>query len=105
MRRFGIIAAALALIGCVPQEPGLPQPDSAAQAACEAHGGTYGHGGLSPDFLCFLPTPDAGKSCSAAADCSGACLADTRTCSKVTPKFGCYGFLDEQGQVLEICVD
>ncbi|MBA83967.1 hypothetical protein ACSSNL_02770 [Thalassobius sp. S69A] len=105
MRRFGVLLVGLALSGCQPRDPQLPRPDPAAQAACAARGGTYGRGGLSPDFLCFVPTPDAGKSCSGALDCTGACLAGSRTCSKITPKFGCYGVLDGQGQALEICVD
>ncbi|MEZ5716333.1 MAG: hypothetical protein R3D85_14950 [Paracoccaceae bacterium] len=55
--------------------------------------------------MCFRPTPDAGKSCRKASDCSGVCLADTRTCSTMSPMFGCYGFLDDEGREAEICVD
>ena len=45
------------------------------------------------------------RSCTKAGDCEGQCLADTKTCSKVSPIFGCYDYLDETGQVVGICVD
>lgn len=103
------LCAALALAACVEDPPpggpeGKPLSD-AERAECLARGGTAGRGGLLPDEVCFLPQPDAGKSCSAAGDCAGQCLADTRTCSTVTPMFGCYDFLDETGKTVGICVD
>lgn len=68
-------------------------------------GGTVGRGGLLPDELCFLPEPDAGKACTRKTDCAGLCLADTQTCSPVSPMFGCFEFLDETGQKVGICID
>lgn len=68
-------------------------------------GGKVGRGGLLPDEVCFLPEPDAGKTCTKKTDCEGMCLADTRTCSPVTPMFGCFEFLDETGQKVGICID
>ncbi|MCB6178992.1 hypothetical protein LHP98_12745 [Rhodobacter sp. Har01] len=99
----------LALAGCVDKAQdggpeGKPLGD-ADRAACLAQGGTVGRGGLFPDELCFRPMPDAGKACTRAGDCEGQCMADTMTCSKVTPVFGCYEFMDEQGQKSAICVD
>ena len=46
-----------------------------------------------------------GKACATAADCSGVCFADTRTCSPVTPLFGCFDYLDEAGKTVGICID
>lgn len=106
-----LIAAGLALgllASCVeapPPGPGGKPLSPAAAADCLARGGEIGRGGLLPDEVCFLPMPDAGKSCTRAGDCEGQCLSESRTCSKVAPLFGCYGFLDETGRQLDICVD
>ncbi len=97
----------LPLAGCV-EEPTGPQGkalSAAERTECLAKGGSVGRGGLLPDEICFLPQPDAGKSCTKQSDCEGTCLADTRTCSKVTPIFGCFEFLDETGQKVGICID
>ena len=99
----------LALAACVDQAAedgpqGKPLTD-ADRAACLAQGGTVGRGGLLPDEICFRPMPDAGQACTRATDCEGMCLADTMTCSKVSPVFGCFEFMDEQGRKQAICVD
>lgn len=99
----------LALAACVDkaQDGGLEGKTlgKAERAACLAQGGTVGRGGLLPDELCFRPTPDAGKACTKASDCAGSCMADTLTCSEVTPVFGCYDYMDEQGRKAGICAD
>lgn len=110
MRKGVWIAVALAglLAGCVEEPPAGPQPkqlSDAKRAECLAAGGSVGRGGLMPDEICFRPLPDAGKSCTAATDCEGVCLAQTQTCSTVTPLFGCYEYLDEQGRKVGLCVD
>lgn len=104
-------AALLLLAGCMAEAGGgsdaagaVPTAPQSA-AACVADGGRWAPGGLLPDRLCFLPTPDAGKSCARASDCSAVCLSDTRTCSAESPIFGCYGFLDEGGVEIMICTD
>lgn len=101
-------AVLMLLAACQPDAPAGPEPrllPEAERAACLAAGGSIGRGGLLPDEVCFKPTPDAGKACSKASDCSAMCLAETRSCSKVSPQFGCFGFLDDAGQVQDICVD
>lgn len=112
MRRFlfaGTVAFALvALAACVeePSGPGLgAKLTEAERADCLDHGGKPGRGGLLGNEVCYRPTPDAGKSCRKASDCSGHCQADSRTCSPVTPQFGCFEFLDDSGQKLGLCVD
>lgn len=107
MRRLALIVA-LALAGCVEEPPAGPQGkrlSDADRAECLMQGGTVGRGGLLPDEVCFRPEPDAGKACSKKTDCEGMCLADTRTCSTVSPMFGCFEFLDETGQTVGICID
>ena len=105
MRRLALIAA-LALGTCVEEPPeGQGKLSDAARTECLMTGGTVGRGGLLPDEVCYRPEPDAGKACTTAADCSGVCFADTRTCSPVTPLFGCFDYLDEAGKTVGICID
>lgn len=102
------LAAAAALASCVADDAGGPQGKTlteAERADCLMRGGTTGTGGLFPDELCFMPMQDAGKSCTKAGDCDGICLAEAKTCSTVSPIFGCYDYLDEQGRIVGICVD
>jgi hypothetical protein len=54
---------------------------------------------------CVRPAADAGKSCTRASDCSGVCLAESRTCSAKDTVFGCYSFLNEAGEEVGLCVD
>ncbi len=101
---FGAI---FALAACQTDDfPGAPPPaqKAAQKAACTAKGGTYDRAGMY-GYTCYMPMPDAGKSCHKSGDCAGICYADTHQCSAVSPQFGCYGYLDEKGQKVEICVD
>lgn len=103
-----LLCILLALAACVEQPPAPPvsKPLSDAdRAECLMQGGKVGRGGLLPDEVCFRTEPDAGKACSKKTDCAGMCLAETRTCSKVSPMFGCFEFLDETGQTVGICID
>lgn len=115
--RIGLAAAGLAIAaglaacqyGDLPpleKRPGDPPMSElrARQAECLAQGGNFAPAGLY-GHACFLATPDAGKACSRASDCTDTCLADTRTCNPVSPMFGCYGFLDADGNRIDICVD
>jgi len=109
-RRLAAVLLALPLwLGAVPAlaEDGAavaPAPP-ATEADCLAAGGRWARGGLSPAPLCFLPTPDAGKACRRAGDCTGPCLAETRSCAPEIPVFGCYAMLDEDGYEVMICAD
>lgn len=113
MRKFLVIAALAALAGlagCVeetvtPSGPEGVKLSAAERTACLAKGGTVGRGGLMPNEICITPNPDAGKACTKASDCSGHCMAETRTCSPVTPQFGCFEMLMEDGQKAGLCVD
>ncbi|MDF1801939.1 hypothetical protein [Thalassovita sp.] len=106
MKPILIALGFVALAGCLPPET-APQPTQVPtqKSACVAQGGTYGRGGLSRREICIMPTPDGGQSCSTSTQCSGTCLAQTRSCSKVTPMFGCYSILDSTGKEVSLCVD
>ncbi|GAA6164790.1 hypothetical protein NBRC116590_24940 [Pelagimonas sp. KU-00592-HH] len=107
--RAALVAGAFTSVAaCIPETPSSPRgptPDKAAQAACLAEGGTYEIAGIAGQYVCIRPTVDAGKSCSAESDCSGFCMAETRTCSAVTPMFGCHPILLDDGSHAEICID
>lgn len=94
------VVLAMALAACTPE----PGPDMGIPGGgCLEQGGTVVTGMAGP--TCAKPTPDAGKSCSRASDCSGFCLGETMTCSPVTPMFGCYEVVTETGQKASVCVD
>jgi hypothetical protein len=95
---MALVATAGVLSACQPETEG-----TAAGSAPDCPGGQVVRGFAGP--VCVKPTPDAGMSCSKATDCSGVCLADSRTCSAQTPMLGCFDFLDEAGQKLGLCVD
>ncbi len=91
------------------QQDRMPDDPPAAQmrqekAECEAKGGSYERAGMF-GHACILQTKDAGKSCNRESDCEGICLAKTRTCSAITPMFGCFSMLDDAGKTVELCID
>lgn len=104
--RWIILSAVVALAGCQTgaEQPPQPKADKAARLACETDGGSYRQGGILQDWICFKPTIDAGKSCNADSDCTGMCMADSKTCSTITPLFGCHSII-EDGETVEICID
>lgn len=107
IRGLTLILAVIALVGC--QSEGIPdhqRPDGVIEgpdAPPPCPGGTVVIGMAGP--TCAKPTPDAGKSCTKASDCSGACMADSMTCSTISPQFGCYDIVMEDGQKVGLCVD
>ncbi len=110
IRSAGFLAIAL-LMSCAPvPEPiaaGQFSPDlvSRAEADCTARGGRWGQGGLAGGFVCYQSTRDGGQTCAASTDCEGLCLARSRSCSPVTPLFGCNEVLTRLGGRATICVD
>ncbi|MCA2010496.1 hypothetical protein LCM17_03285 [Cereibacter sphaeroides] len=101
------LAVALLLAACTPSDD-VPAPDrldAAARAQCEAAGGMVMTAGLSGHEFCAARNSDAGQSCSRATDCDGYCEAETRQCSTYQSPFGCYAFLNADGERIDICVD
>ena len=81
--------------------------DMAAQqeAACISSGGRWGQGGKAGTLVCYRPTPDANRSCTASSQCDGMCLARSGTCTPVKPLFGCHDILIGLGTESTICID
>jgi len=84
---------------------GTEAPVPETEGACLDAGGRWERGGLGGRLLCFLPTPDAGKACTTADDCTGFCLAETGSCSAETPMFGCFTIVDLDGAEPTLCID
>lgn len=83
------------------------------RAECLARGGEWKRPGRLPVERCLLPTTDAGRACTDAAQCQGLCLAaDGATdgapasgrCSADTDVFGCRTRV-EGGRAVTLCVD
>lgn len=98
IRSFALCLALIGLAAC--------QPDAGPGGVVkgvDCPGGTVVHGMAGP--TCAKPTLDAGKACTKASDCTGACLGETMTCSTMTPMFGCYEVVMEDGQKAGLCMD
>jgi len=107
MKSLILFAGLLALSACQedPDMMGMTRAEiRAAQKQCEESGGRYERAGMIGK-ACFHDTNDAGKSCKTGKDCEGVCFGDTHTCSAVTPMFGCFSMIDDNGEVSEICID
>lgn len=89
------------------EEP-LPPPDppmlAQQRAACLREGGQLSPRGAGI-YACVMRTSDAGQRCDAAADCQGACLARSGTCSPLTPLFGCQEVFTLAGRRETVCID
>lgn len=75
------------------------------QQDCAARGGRFGQGGLSGSFVCYEDTEEGSKSCSSSNDCTGFCLARSKTCAPIKPLFGCNDVLGSSGAASTICLD
>jgi len=122
MRLTLMLSLLLALAGCSSTPPVDTPADTAATtsatpsaAACAAAGGSLQPLGRLQRVQCVVPYADAGKVCSAKADCSGQCLATldvapgtaTRgVCQHdVSQNFGCRQRIDGGVALGTICVD
>lgn len=103
------LVCVLFLAACYPQakpmDPVTADPVTSAAESCTRQGGTLEKAGLLGNEICFRPTPDAGQPCKKAGDCTSVCLADTGTCSAVTPTMGCLALLDDLGKRQMLCIE
>lgn len=107
-RRLILGLGLLVLAGCTSEAPdaaGLIPLSASERADCVAAGGKVDRGGLFNREICFRPEPDAGKSCRKEDDCNGFCMADSGTCSVISPQFGCFDILNEDGARIGLCLD
>ena len=81
-----------------------PANFDAAEQNCLRDGGSWQPRANSGAMVCVRTPPDAGRSCQSARDCSGQCLARSRTCAPVTPLFGCNDVLDSSGRASTLCL-
>ena len=108
----GVIAVlALLVLGSCVEEP-VPEPVAFGpelvtqqRALCERSGGSWGAGGKPGTEVCYRQNADANQQCSTASDCDGVCFARSRTCSPVTPLFGCQDILTSLGSKATICLE
>lgn len=94
-----------------PAKP-LPAPEvvekpplSPEELACIKKGGTWSGAGFAGAKACVKLTRDGGKSCKREKDCKGYCLAKSKTCTPVTPMFGCNEIVQDNGMVVTLCID
>ena len=85
-------------------------PPPANEDDCTAAGGSWGRFGLYVISECNMPTPDAGNSCSGAADCASACLFEIPdaigTCYGYTILRGtCLTYVENGKPSKRLCVD
>jgi hypothetical protein len=112
MRTLAAFVVGLALAACQVDEPDTVAPGTfdpglseRQRSLCEADGGRWGAGGTAGSMVCYRPTRDANQSCRADGDCEGLCLARSRTCTPVTPFFGCHEVLNSEGVPQTLCID
>lgn len=84
-----------------PASPAL----SPAQQRCEARGGIYAASPAGGAFTCLKRTRDGGKRCDQDRDCQGQCLARSRTCAPLDPLLGCNEVLQDDGYVVNLCLN
>lgn len=111
-RVMTVVLCSFLLLGCQEDGLGVSESETAVpdilaveRKACERRGGNWA---LTPGknaFACFLQTRDANKRCDSADDCSGLCLARSRTCAPVDPLFGCHEILTSEGVRQTLCVE
>lgn len=112
MKWLMTIVMVVLLVACQEDKPadfGLegydPDAETKQRAACDKRGGRFGSGGISGALVCFETPKDAGQSCKKSTDCSGSCLARSKTCSPLKPLFGCNEVITATGAVATLCLE
>lgn len=87
-----------------PPPPPEPQALASQRQECRRAGGQMA-ARLPGVYACVRTPPDAGRRCTAAADCAGLCLARSGTCAPLQPLFGCHEVLTSPGRRETLCTD
>ncbi|MEO0945403.1 MAG: hypothetical protein AAFY06_11255 [Pseudomonadota bacterium] len=83
----------------------VPSLLAAEQRNCERRGGNWALTPSRNTFTCYLQTSDANQLCASSDDCSGQCLARSRTCAPITPLYGCHEILTSEGVRQTRCLE
>ncbi len=100
---IGAAAAAALQAGATASTAAAPQ--SPEEAACVQDGGRWGKAGDTGAMACFQSMKDAGKTCNKESDCSSQCLARSRSCAPFWPMFGCTDIIQNDGAVVQLCLN
>lgn len=113
LRVIGIAFAVFYAMGAPPPAGNWKRLPAADRAACTASGGFVERMGMAGAEGCLHYLKDAGKVCTAKADCQGMCLYQggqpmpahpTGLCAPTDSPFGCHTSIDN-GKVVGLCVD
>ena len=99
-------------LSCTPK----PEPDAPRinplwpqeRQSCVREGGEWAAGGMFATKMCFPAYSDAGAACTVSAQCEGLCLTKAETnAGQCAPSimFGCFGYFEDKGEVIKICID
>lgn len=111
-RVWATLFVLIALVACDEDSPDQSEPQSifpqtldGEREACEGSGGTWGGVGNGIAFVCYRNLPDANKVCETSSDCAGMCLARSRTCTPITPFYGCHEVISDAGLRQTVCLE
>ena len=111
-RVLTVVLMVMALVSCDEDTGSEPVRDSAfpdllgeQREKCERRGGRWGPAANKTSFACYLTLPDANKTCETGRDCQGLCLARSRTCSPITPFYGCHEVISRAGLPQTVCLE
>ncbi|NRA98413.1 MAG: hypothetical protein HRU32_01130 [Rhodobacteraceae bacterium] len=111
--RWLLLIGALALAACEDTaQDSAPDPATefgpgfaaAQEQQCVDQGGTFSPGPKG-SMVCLMETGEGTQSCTTANDCSGACLARSRTCSPIMPLLGCNEIITSDGLAITQCIE
>ena len=111
-RVMTVVLCGIFLVACQEDGPEVSESETAIpdilaveRKACERSGGRWALAIGKTSFVCYRNLSDAHTPCRSENDCEGLCLARSRTCSPVTPFFGCHEVLSPTGVRQTLCIE
>ena len=111
-RVLTVVLMMVVLLSCDEDSGSAPASDSIfpdlmneQRESCERRGGRWGPAANKTTFVCYQTLPDANQTCKTGRDCQGFCLSRSRTCSPVTPFYGCHEVLSNSGLPQTVCIE